>query len=421
MVNVNLAKDEYFKTYKFKIYPTKEQATQIDRYIELSRYIFNWALGRQNDQRVLYANGEAEYEFLTKWQLEREFTELRNTNGYEFLKDIPHISGRLAIWTLMDAINMYKRGINNYPNFKKKKDKSDQSFKLRADRTFFDGKYLITSCFVQNPIYVGFETNWKKDYSRNDCPKFYNPVIVRDIDNSYYITVGIIEKKPLQYFKENNIEPMGQAIGIDLNIDKRIQLSNGKVFRAPDIEKEIRQLKRAQRKTVKDRERLRDLQKTNPDATPSKRSIKRAEKYQKKARKISNITENFIQTSTKEIIKMNPSAVVMENLDNNDMVSEHYMAKQIAPKHCNFYRIREVMEQKCNMYGIEFKLADKTYPSSQLCSNCGYRQKIGTSKIYKCPNCGMEIDRDLNAAKNLEKLAYSDKDNDVFDINDLVE
>ena len=53
-----------------------------------------------------------------------------------------------------------------------------------------------------------------------------------------------------------------------------------------------------------------------------------------------------------------------------------------------------------------FKEASRIYPSSQLCSRCGYQQKIGSKHTYSCPVCGLEIDRDLNAALNLEKLAY---------------
>ena len=66
------------------------------------------------------------------------------------------------------------------------------------------------------------------------------------------------------------------------------------------------------------------------------------------------------------------------------------------------YSVRTIIERKCKANDIEFILADKEYPSSQLCSRCGNRQKIGILRTYKCPVCGLEIDRDLNAAYNLK-------------------
>ena len=102
---------------------------------------------------------------------------------------------------------------------------------------------------------------------------------------------------------------------------------------------------------------------------------------------------------------MNPSTVVMEHMNNNDILQIPRVAKLTYD--AAFYRCRQVMQNKCNKFSIPFILAPKSYPSSQLCSNCGSRYKIGTSKIYKCKYCGLEIDRDLNAALNLKKLAYT--------------
>ena len=119
--------------------------------------------------------------------------------------------------------------------------------------------------------------------------------------------------------------------------------------------------------------------------------------------KITNVVENFIQVETNKIIKMKPTAIVMEDLSVVDMDKNRKVAKIIY--HDNFNRCHQVMKQKCNKYSIKFIEADSRYPSSQLCSNCGARRKIYTCKTYKCRSCGMEMDRDLNAAINLMKLA----------------
>ena len=72
------------------------------------------------------------------------------------------------------------------------------------------------------------------------------------------------------------------------------------------------------------------------------------------------------------------------------------------------YKVRTIIEYKAKSNNIPVLYADREYPSSQLCSCCGHRQKIGTSRVYKCPVCGNEIDRDDNAALNLKNVAYYD-------------
>ena len=95
----------------------------------------------------------------------------------------------------------------------------------------------------------------------------------------------------------------------------------------------------------------------------------------------------------------------MEDLYVRDMESDHYIAKNTS--NIAFREIREMMEYKCNNRNIPIMFADKEYPSSQLCSNCGNRRKIGSEKTYICPVCGLRINRDINAAINLSNYYYN--------------
>ena len=98
-------------------------------------------------------------------------------------------------------------------------------------------------------------------------------------------------------------------------------------------------------------------------------------------------------------------AIVIEDLNVADMQQTSYISKYTA--RVAFGEIRRIIEQKCNVYGIPLILAPRTFESSQICSYCGNKRKIGGAKVYKCPICGNIIDRDINAAINLEKLAYT--------------
>ncbi len=92
---------------------------------------------------------------------------------------------------------------------------------------------------------------------------------------------------------------------------------------------------------------------------------------------------------------------MIEELNVSGRLKNHKLASAIAD--CGFYEFKRQLSYKCEWYGNELVIADRFYPSSQLCSHCGYKQKMPLHKrIYECGNCGFEADRDFNAAVNLE-------------------
>ena len=98
------------------------------------------------------------------------------------------------------------------------------------------------------------------------------------------------------------------------------------------------------------------------------------------------------------------SAVVLEDLNVSGMVQNHHLAQAITD--VGFYEFRRQMLYKGQWYGCQIILAPRFYPSSKRCSQCGHVQatlELGT-RVYICEQCGLMIDRDLNAAINLEQL-----------------
>jgi putative transposase len=103
----------------------------------------------------------------------------------------------------------------------------------------------------------------------------------------------------------------------------------------------------------------------------------------------------------------NHSEIVIENLNVSGMLKNHRLASAIAD--CGFYEFRRQLEYKTEWYGAKLIIVDRFYPSSQLCSNCQNKQKMPLSKrVYECENCGLKIDRDLNASINLELYPTTD-------------
>ena len=98
-------------------------------------------------------------------------------------------------------------------------------------------------------------------------------------------------------------------------------------------------------------------------------------------------------------------AIGVEDLNVSGMVKNKHLSKSIQD--CNFYEFKRQLEYKAERKGIKIIIADRFYPSSKRCSTCGHIHGKLTLKdrVYMCNKCGLRIDRDFNAAINLERLA----------------
>lgn len=399
--SVQIKDGYYMEGHKFKLYPSDSQKEFINTCINTSRFVFNWALASQKEHYDEYLEGKYDRKFYSTLELQKELTKFRHQKGNEWLLEVPNESLRCGVLWVNKGITMAcsTKSKNHFPQFKLKK-KSVQSYKPRHDRLYIKDGNLRIEGFPPGEM---IDMHCHINYSGKDDQKIYNPIISLDNMGNYWISFNLMVPKKVKAitFDKDNV------IGIDLNVKDRFVCSNGYRSGSPNIYKYKRLRSRYQRKYEKDKKRMKQWEKTNPGETyvKSKRELKREKRYKKARKKIANVVENFIQVETKRIIDMNPSTVVMEHIDNLSILSKHHVAKLTMES--AFYRCRQVMQNKCNKFSIPFILAPRSYPSSQLCSNCGSRYKIGTSKIYKCKCCGLEIDRDLNAALNLKKLAYT--------------
>ena len=131
--------------------------------------------------------------------------------------------------------------------------------------------------------------------------------------------------------------------------------------------------------------------------------IKSEKELLKVNHKLTNIRQNYLHQTTTEMVKTKPSYIVLEDLNVSGMMKNRHLSKAISSM--NFNRFRNLLYQK-SKNSFELRVADRFFPSSKKCCKCGNVKKTLELKerIYNCEVCGNEIDRDLNAAKNLEKL-----------------
>lgn len=115
--------------------------------------------------------------------------------------------------------------------------------------------------------------------------------------------------------------------------------------------------------------------------------------------RLKQIRHDYIHKGTRAIVNMKPRVIVIESLNISGMMKNKHLARAVAEQ--NLYLFRLLLEYKAQAMGINIKHADMFYPSSKTCSHCGHvREKLRLDeRVYKCPECGLEINRDLTLRK----------------------
>ena len=198
-------------------------------------------------------------------------------------------------------------------------------------------------------------------------------------------------------------EPVEKPVaGVDLGINRMAQVSDGTYFENP------RALKKAQKKLKRLQRVVSRRQKGSANRQKAVRQLARAHA------RVANIRKNALHQATTYLTTLAPhasagetkSAIVLEDLNVSGMMQNHHLAQSIAD--VGLHEFRRQLQYKGQWYGCEIFLADRFFPSSKQCSQCGtVKDDLSLSeRTYRCEECGLVIDRDWNAAINLEQLLY---------------
>lgn len=395
---IKLDQNQYFHRHKYKLFPTVEESMYMDKCIAMNNYVYNWAIDMEKKQLELYKSGKAQYSFLSEYSLGILFTQIRNSNP-EF-KLYTRSIDKGALTRVVNAFNRYMNHSlpNNYPVYKTERSKT-KSYSLRRDKFYVDhNRVRIDGLGRNHLVYLGFDTGLDKSYV------YYNPVVVKDYFNQYWICFTTAENKPI--LPQMKTEP----ICIDLNArdDARIVLSNGMRFISPEnFKKALSNIDHSQCKLRPyiERKQIWDAEHPDEPYQMSNSELRIREIYHKRCNRIKNLNDYFYNTSIMRIISLNPAYIVIEDLNVMRMKKLHYIADDIH--HAAFRKFREIMTNRCIQYNIPLYIVPETFESSKICSNCGFvNSTFRDQLIFKCPDCGFEIDRDLNAAINIRNYYY---------------
>lgn len=362
-------------TKKVRIKPTKKQELKLYKSSGTARFIYNWVLGKQQEN---YKQGN---KFIQDSVLRKEITQLKKTEEFNWLNEV---SNNIPKQAVKDACNAYKRffkGQAKFPKFKSKK---------KTKPSFYNDTQKLK---VKEKLVLLEKVGWVRTSEQLPIDtKYYNPRITFD-GKYWYISVSIEEENKYEELTE-------ESLGIDLGIKELAICSDGTIYgninKTVKVKKLEKRLRRLQRKVS------RKYQNNKEGSTFVKTCniIKLEKQIKLLQRKLSNIRKNYLHQTTTSIVKTKPRRIVIEDLNVSGMMKNRHLAKAIQKQ--GFYEFRRQLEYKTKNKGIELVIANRFFPSSKTCSNCGTINKDLklSDRVFNC-ECGFSVDRDLNASINL--------------------
>ena len=225
----------------------------------------------------------------------------------------------------------------------------------------------------------------------------------------YYISILVEE----ELNSNSDIEDFTEGIGIDLGLKEFATISDGRVYKninkTNKIKKLEKSLKRQQRKLSRKYESLKNKNKEKGGIATRQNIQRQLLKVQKLHMRLTNIRTDYINKIVNDLVKTKPKFINIEDLNILGMMKNRHLSKAISKQ--KFYEFRIKLINKCRQNNIEVRLSNRFYASSKTCSCCGSIKKDLklSDRIYKCEECGLEIDRDKNASINL-------RDNQIYKI-----
>ncbi|OZH53914.1 transposase [Hydrocoleum sp. CS-953] len=353
------------QSIKTKLKVNNKQKTILAKHAGVARHAYNWGLATCITE---YESSKKRLSAITLHK--RLVAEVKSENPWYY--EVSKCAPQQALRDLERAFKNFLtiRG-HGFPNFKKKGKKD--SFYLEGSIKILKGNY------IQLPR-IGIV----KTYEILPSVPIKNVAISKRAGN-WYISFKY-DDRPNHTTKERDI------IGVDVGINTLATCSDGTKFA------NVKAYKQAQKRLTRYQRRV------NKKEPGSKNRAKAVKKLASSHKKVADIRADALHKLTTWLAK-NHSTIVIEDLNVSGMLKNHKLASAIAD--CGFYEFKRQLTYKCEWYGSELIIADRFYPSSQLCSQCGHQQKMPLHKrTYECSNCGFEADRDFNAAVNLENYVH---------------
>ena len=356
-----------WRGYKYRFYPTPEQAAQLERIFGCVRLVYNLALEARTSAWFL------RQERTTYVQTSAMLTEWKRTEDLAFLNEVPCVPLQQTLRHLQTAFVRFWETKNRYPKFKSRKKSRAAAEYTRAGFRYRNGQVWLAK--MSEPLAIA----WSRSLPEGAEPS--TVTVSRDAAGRWFVALRCqcpIEQHPVS----------SSVVGIDAGITSLVTLSTGEKVANPKHERRDRaRLALAQRRLSR---------KQMGSANRDKARLRVARVYAR----ISDRRRDFLHKLTTRLVREN-QAVVIEDLNVRNMLRCHSLARAIVD--AAWGQMRTMLEYKCEWHGRDLIVIDKWYPSTKTCSACGHLAASLPLNVreWVCMNCGTRHDRDLNAAKNI--------------------
>lgn len=360
--------------HKIELDLNNKQRTYMAKACGVARFAYNWALAEWKRQYEAWKLDNA-LEKPNQMALRRQLNAVKRAD-YPWMLEVTKCAPQLAIMQLGVAFKNFFSGRARYP-VPRKKGVHDR-FSISNDQFAVKGKRFR----VPNLGWVRMR----------EALRFTGRIVsatVSRVADSWFVSITVSVPDPTEHCAENQ-----GAVGVDLGINAMATLSNGDIIPGAKphtaLLGKLRRLSRSLSRKVKG----------------SKNRSKARAKLARLYARMSNIRRDCLHQLTTYLAR-NFSVIGIESLNVKGMLRNRRLSRSVADM--GFFEFRRQLEYKAGMYGGVVHVADKWFPSSKMCSDCGYvlpELSLGVRQ-WQCPECGAEHHRDINAALNLRNLALT--------------
>ena len=362
------------QAFRFELDPNALQRRALAQHVGAARFAWNWAL-------VLCLKALEEGKKLpTAAELHKAWNLWKRENA-PWWTEVSKCAPQEAIRDLERAFKAWRKGKARLPRFKRKKLTLDNKARLT-------GSVRVFPRHVQLPrigkVRSKEPTEKLLRLLEEGKARVLSASMSREADR-WYVSLSCEVERPEP--KPRGVRSEGDVVGIDLGLSSFAVLSDGTRIEAPKpLAKKLRLLKR----------RSKQLSRKEKGSNNGKKAALRLARLH---RKVKNLRQDFLHKLTTELAKTKP-VIVVEDL-NVKGLARGRLSRSVAD--VGWGAFRRMLTYKAEWYGATLIVAPKSFPSTRLCSRCGHLQgKMPLSqRVFRCEACGLELDRDLNAALNL--------------------
>lgn len=361
------------RAYKYRFYPSDEQAQELARTFGCVRYVYNRALAErsraytQEQKRIGFAESAR---WLAVW---------RHDPDTAWLGETASVPQQQAMRQLQTAFLNFWSKRSRYPKFKSRHKSKASATYTTFGFSYRDGQIKLAK--MKEPL----DIRWSRPLPDGVEPS--SVTVSKDSAGRYHISILVettVEMAP----------PTQESVGIDAGITSLLTESTGTKHVNPKHEQ-------------RERDRLAKYQRQLAHKKKGSKNRERARvKVARIHARIADRRRDNLHKITTNLIRENQT-VMIEDLAVRNMVKNHKLARAISD--AGWSQFRSMLEYKAEWYGREVIAIDRWYPSSKTCSACGHllASLPLSEREWTCPDCGVIHDRDVNAAKVIQAVGLT--------------